>query len=268
MRRLRRTKIVATLGPASGNRDMIPKLFEAGADVFRINMSHSSHDRMRELVSLIRAAEQDYNRPIGILADLQGPKLRVGAFANTSVMLDNGAIFTFDTDTRAGDTNRVHLPHPEIFAGSPGVFGAPDASVPFGRIVNNTIWGGGSNGTGIEVRDNAAPTILNNLFSNLEAISMKDIEGTGGADQVTLNATDVIDFGAGTFDAALDAFGAKDAIKVDGENGDVLNLTGGNWSKSGVDPNTPPGYDLYVHTTAGTTDAFVLVQTAITVNMS
>jgi pyruvate kinase len=117
MRRLRRTKIVATLGPASGNRDMIPKLFEAGADVFRINMSHSSHDRMRELVSLIRAAEQDYNRPIGILADLQGPKLRVGAFANTSVMLDNGATFTFDTDTRAGDTNRVHLPHPEIFAG-------------------------------------------------------------------------------------------------------------------------------------------------------
>jgi pyruvate kinase len=96
---------------------MIPKLFEAGADVFRINMSHSSHDRMRELIGLIRRAEQDFNRPIGILADLQGPKLRVGAFANTSVMLDNGATFTFDTDTKAGDVHRVHLPHPEIFSG-------------------------------------------------------------------------------------------------------------------------------------------------------
>lgn len=117
MRRLRRTKIVATLGPASGNRETIAKLFKAGADVFRINMSHSSHDRMRELVGMIRAAEQEFDRPIGILVDLQGPKLRVGAFANGPVMLDNGATFVFDTDTKGGDANRVHLPHPEIFAG-------------------------------------------------------------------------------------------------------------------------------------------------------
>ncbi|MEW6449065.1 MAG: pyruvate kinase [Pseudomonadota bacterium] len=117
MRRLRRTKIVATLGPASGNSETIAKLFHAGADVFRINMSHSSHDRMRELVGMIRAVEQEYNRPIGILVDLQGPKLRVGTFADGPVMLDNGATFVFDTDPKAGGVKRVHLPHPEIFAG-------------------------------------------------------------------------------------------------------------------------------------------------------
>jgi pyruvate kinase len=117
MRRLRRTKVVATLGPASGNKAMIARLFEAGADVFRINMSHSSHDRMRELVDAIRSIEQDTNRPIGILVDLQGPKLRVGAFAGGAAQLDTGAIFTFDTEERQGDARRVHLPHPEIFEG-------------------------------------------------------------------------------------------------------------------------------------------------------
>lgn len=117
MRRLRRTKIVATLGPASGNRDMLGRLFEAGADVFRINMSHTSHDRMRELVAMIRSVETDYNRPVGILCDLQGPKLRVGAFDGGSVMLENGATFSFDQDQKPGDGKRVYLPHPEIFAG-------------------------------------------------------------------------------------------------------------------------------------------------------
>jgi pyruvate kinase len=121
MRRLRRTKIVATLGPASGNPDMIRRLFEAGADVFRINMSHASHDRLRELVAAIRAAEKEYGRPIGILVDLQGPKLRVGAFAGGSTVVEQGATFTFDTDAAPGDATRVQLPHPEIFAGvAPG----------------------------------------------------------------------------------------------------------------------------------------------------
>ena len=81
MRRLRRIKILATLGPASSDSAMIRRLFEAGADVFRINMSHTSHDKMRELVKTIRNVESSYGRPIGILVDLQGPKLRLGSFA-------------------------------------------------------------------------------------------------------------------------------------------------------------------------------------------
>jgi pyruvate kinase len=116
MRRLRRTKIVATLGPASSDRESIARLFRAGADVFRINMSHTSHQRMRELVAAIRAVEFEYGRPIGILVDLQGPKLRIGSFENGTVMLTNGATFTLDADPTPGDSNRVHLPHREIFA--------------------------------------------------------------------------------------------------------------------------------------------------------
>jgi pyruvate kinase len=116
MRRLRRTKIVATLGPASSDQATIARLFEAGADVFRINMSHTSHDAMRKLHGAIRAVEKEYGRPIGILADLQGPKLRVGAFTGDSVMLKKGAEFVLDDDNAPGDEHRVHLPHPEILA--------------------------------------------------------------------------------------------------------------------------------------------------------
>jgi pyruvate kinase len=116
MRRLRRTKIVATLGPASSDRSMIARLFEAGADVFRINMSHTSHERMRELVATIRAVETEYGRPIGILVDLQGPKLRLGGFAANPAMLVKGESFALDDDPAPGDLRRVHLPHPEIFA--------------------------------------------------------------------------------------------------------------------------------------------------------
>jgi pyruvate kinase len=95
---------------------MIARLFEAGADVFRINMSHTSHERMRELVAAIRAVESDHGRPIGILVDLQGPKLRVGSFAASPVMLVKGESFALDADPAPGDIRRVHLPHPEIFA--------------------------------------------------------------------------------------------------------------------------------------------------------
>jgi pyruvate kinase len=80
-------------------------------------MSHTAHDRMRELVGAIRQVEKDHNRPIGILVDLQGPKLRVGPFAGGSVMLDKGATFTFDNNQQPGDAKRVLLPHPEIFEG-------------------------------------------------------------------------------------------------------------------------------------------------------
>jgi pyruvate kinase len=116
MRRLRRTKIVATLGPASSDRSVIADLFAAGADVFRINMSHTSHARMRELVASIRAVESAHARPIGILVDLQGPKLRVGSFEHAAATLAKGATFALDTDSGPGDAHRVQLPHPEIFA--------------------------------------------------------------------------------------------------------------------------------------------------------
>jgi pyruvate kinase len=115
MRRLRRTKIVATLGPASSDRTVIGELFRAGADVFRINMSHTSHERMRELVTAIRAVEDEHGRPIGILVDLQGPKLRVGKFAEGSTLLIKGQAFTLDADQNPGNAERVQLPHPEIF---------------------------------------------------------------------------------------------------------------------------------------------------------
>ena len=116
MRRLRRTKIVATLGPASSERAVIERLFKAGADVFRINMSHTSHERMRELVNAVRAIESDEGRPIGILVDLQGPKLRIGSFKEDAVTLAPGADFVLDSDPAPGDVHRVQLPHPEILA--------------------------------------------------------------------------------------------------------------------------------------------------------
>ena len=114
MRRQRRTKIVATLGPASSDRAAITALFSAGADVFRINMSHTTHDRMRELVRVIRDIEREFGRPIAALADLQGPKLRVGAFKDDAVTLLADANFVLDADPAPGDVDRVYLPHPEI----------------------------------------------------------------------------------------------------------------------------------------------------------
>ena len=114
MRRLRRIKILATLGPASSDSATIRKLFEAGADVFRINMSHTPHDKMRELIATIRNVEGSYGRPIGILVDLQGPKLRLGAFAEGAIQLNNGESITLDLDPTPGNKTRVQLPHPEI----------------------------------------------------------------------------------------------------------------------------------------------------------
>ncbi|MBP2557826.1 pyruvate kinase [Neorhizobium galegae] len=114
MRRNRKVKILATLGPASSEEAMIQKLHEAGADLFRINMSHASHDLMRTLIKRIRAVEERSGRPIGILADLQGPKLRVGKFAAGKVTLTPGQTFTLDNRDEPGDETRVFLPHPEI----------------------------------------------------------------------------------------------------------------------------------------------------------
>ncbi|SFU92988.1 pyruvate kinase [Pseudoduganella namucuonensis] len=115
MRRERKAKIVATLGPASSDRNTIQALFEAGADVFRFNFSHGSHADHKARHDIVRAIEQDLGRPIAILADLQGPKLRIGQFAGGSVALDAGAEFTLDRDPAPGDARRVCLPHPELF---------------------------------------------------------------------------------------------------------------------------------------------------------
>ncbi|MQY42475.1 pyruvate kinase [Epibacterium sp. SM1969] len=115
MRRQRNVKIVATLGPASNDYDTIRALHEAGADVFRLNMSHGSHEEIAERHKIIRKIEEDLDSPIAILADLQGPKLRVGTFANDAEELVEGAKFRLDLDDTPGDVTRVNLPHPEIF---------------------------------------------------------------------------------------------------------------------------------------------------------
>ncbi|MDP3341612.1 pyruvate kinase [Frigidibacter sp.] len=115
MRRLRKVKIVATLGPASSDYQTIRALFEAGADVFRLNMSHGTHAEQKARYDIIRQIEADTGRPIGVLADLQGPKLRVGTFASGAAELEEGQPFRFDLDEEPGDGHRVCLPHREIF---------------------------------------------------------------------------------------------------------------------------------------------------------
>jgi pyruvate kinase len=116
MRRHRNVKIVATLGPVSSDYAVIRALHEAGADVFRLNMSHGTHDDIRARHAIIRQIEQEMDSPIAILADLQGPKLRVGSFAKGEEELVEGADFRLDLAPAEGDANRVCLPHPEIFA--------------------------------------------------------------------------------------------------------------------------------------------------------
>jgi len=116
MRRNRSAKIVATLGPASSTKARIRELADAGADVFRFNFSHGSHDDHAARFALLREVEQERGRPIGTIMDLQGPKLRVGRFADGRVTLARGDQFRLDLDKAQGDQHRVTLPHPEIFA--------------------------------------------------------------------------------------------------------------------------------------------------------
>ncbi len=114
LRRYRRTKIIATLGPASSTPEMIEKLFRAGADVFRLNFSHGSHEDHAARLRDIRVVEEKLGRPIGVLADVQGPKLRVGKFAGGRITLAAGQRFRLDLSPIPGDARRVQLPHPEI----------------------------------------------------------------------------------------------------------------------------------------------------------
>jgi pyruvate kinase len=114
LRRRRRTKIIATLGPASSSPEMIERLFRAGADVFRLNFSHGSHEDHAARIAIIRDLEMKLDRPIGILADVQGPKLRVGRFHGGRVHLQTGQCFRLDLNPTPGSASRVQLPHPEI----------------------------------------------------------------------------------------------------------------------------------------------------------
>ena len=167
MRRRRRTRIIATLGPASSDRDTIGRLFVAGADVFRINMSHTSPDRMRELVALIRDVEAQYDRPIAIMADLQGPKLRLGRFADGRATVANGDPFVLDLDAAPGDHRRVQLPHPEILIAlrigdtllvDDGKIRLVATEVSPGRAVTSVVEGGVlSDRKGVSVPDTDIP---------------------------------------------------------------------------------------------------------------
>ena len=111
----RKVKILATLGPASSSPETIRALMEAGADAFRINMSHGSQAEKARLVEAIRGLEKSLHRPTTIVFDLQGPKLRVGKFKGGSAELVNGHMFVFDRSKEPGDASRVELPHPELF---------------------------------------------------------------------------------------------------------------------------------------------------------
>ncbi len=115
MRRYRNAKIIATLGPATSSEEAISALFEAGVDVFRLNFSHGDQAGHQERYNILRALEQRFNRPVGIMLDLQGPKLRVGDFQDGSVILQAGQKFRLDLDETLGDVTRAPLIHPEIF---------------------------------------------------------------------------------------------------------------------------------------------------------
>src|SRR5689334_831995 len=115
MHRSRSTKIVATLGPATSTEERIRAIFAAGVDVFRLNFSHGTVEDHRARVDIIRALEAEFGRPIGILADLQGPKIRVGTFVGDRAHLTPGQAFRLDMTKEPGTAKRAPLPHPEIF---------------------------------------------------------------------------------------------------------------------------------------------------------
>ena len=115
MKRNRKSKILSTLGPATSNKKIIKDLFVSGADIFRLNFSHGSTEEHRKNYNLIREVEKEIGRPICIIADLQGPKLRIGEFKNNEVEIKKGNEFQLDLNKNLGDENRVYFPHPEVY---------------------------------------------------------------------------------------------------------------------------------------------------------
>jgi pyruvate kinase len=167
MRRNRHVKIIATIGPASSTPEVIERLFQCGADVFRINMSHATQADLEERVKIIRAIEAEHGRPIGILVDLQGPKLRVGTFNKEDVRLDPDDSFVLDDDPEPGDHTRVYLPHPEIFASvrpgehlllNDGRIRLVVIESGLNRLETRVIFGGGlSSRKGVNLPDTVVP---------------------------------------------------------------------------------------------------------------
>lgn len=165
--RSRKVRVLATLGPASNTPEMIEELFAAGADAFRINMSHGDQESKIPVIEAIRALEKTYGRPTTILADLQGPKLRVGKFKGGKVLLETGQTFVFDRDSTAGDATRVELPHREIFAAiEPGARLLLDDGKLVLRVTDNDaeriealveVGGALSNNKGVNVPDVVVP---------------------------------------------------------------------------------------------------------------
>ena len=163
----RKVKILATLGPASSSPDMIRALVEAGADAFRINMSHGEQDEKVALVEAIRGLEKTLRRPTTILFDLQGPKLRVGTFKGGSAMIEPGQTFVFDRSPTPGNSERVQLPHPELFATlkegdrlliDDGKIRLQAVDVSADRIETKVVLGGKvSNNKGVNVPDVVVP---------------------------------------------------------------------------------------------------------------
>ena len=115
MFRGRNTKILATLGPATSTKDVIQSIVDMGVDAFRLNMSHGTKDDHAQRIELIREIEGERGRPIGILVDLQGPKIRIGSFAEPTVLVETAQTFVLDTNSAPGNAQRVQLPHPELF---------------------------------------------------------------------------------------------------------------------------------------------------------
>lgn len=188
MKRKRRVKILATLGPSSSEENIIQLLYEAGADTFRINMSHSSHDTMRELIARIRRVEKNVGYPIGILADLQGPKHRLGTFVEESIDINPGDIITLDSNLEPGDNSRVFLPHREVLdALEPGhrlliddgratlvVDSCNEGSVT-AKVISGTKL---SNRKGVSLPDTelATSSLTKKDLDDLDAILMEDVD--------------------------------------------------------------------------------------------
>lgn len=188
MIRNRRVRIVATLGPASSEQNQIQALHQAGVDVFRINMSHADHAHMRDLVSRIRAVEKEAGHPITILADLQGPKLRIGTLAGDRVEIENGATITLDSDSTPGDASRVYLPHPEILRSlrvghrlliDDGKLQLRIVELGEGKVVAEVVQGGTlSNRKGVSCPDTLLPVgaLTAKDMSDLEAVLAADVD--------------------------------------------------------------------------------------------